>query len=170
MIIVDTALAARLQAGNPVRVAMAGAGYMARGIALQIITAMPGIRLVAISTRDAAEVAVTLPLHQSHGQPFAIGRNAQGYEQCDALPLGDAPQFSRGRTGARVDAKGPQIDCGLAGRRIGKAEHHPPVWKPERERLHALGIRNGPLVPVEVAALQVHHDPARSVGGLAGVR
>ena len=49
MIIVDTALAKRLQAGNPVRVAMVGAGYMARGIALQILTAMPGIRLVAIS-------------------------------------------------------------------------------------------------------------------------
>lgn len=55
MIIVDTALAARLQAGNPVRVAMAGAGYMARGIALQIITAMPGIRLVAISNRDVSK-------------------------------------------------------------------------------------------------------------------
>ena len=55
MIIVDTALAARLQAGNPVRVAMAGAGYMARGIALQIITAMPGIRLVAISNRDISK-------------------------------------------------------------------------------------------------------------------
>ena len=52
MIIVDTALSQRLQAGNPVRVAMVGAGYMARGIALQIITAMPGIRLVAISNRD----------------------------------------------------------------------------------------------------------------------
>jgi predicted homoserine dehydrogenase-like protein len=55
MIIVDTALAARLQAGNPVRVALVGAGYMGRGIALQILTAMPGIRLVAISNRDIAK-------------------------------------------------------------------------------------------------------------------
>jgi predicted homoserine dehydrogenase-like protein len=30
---------------------MVGAGYMARGIALQILTAMPGIRLVAVSNR-----------------------------------------------------------------------------------------------------------------------
>jgi predicted homoserine dehydrogenase-like protein len=52
MIIVDTALAKRLAAGNPIRVAMVGAGYMARGIALQIITAMPGIRLVAIANRS----------------------------------------------------------------------------------------------------------------------
>jgi predicted homoserine dehydrogenase-like protein len=55
MIIVDTALAKRAAAGNPVRVAMVGAGYMARGIALQILTAMPGIRLVAISNRTLSQ-------------------------------------------------------------------------------------------------------------------
>ena len=55
MIIVDSALAARLQAGNPVKVALVGAGYMGRGIALQIITAMPGIRLVAISNRNVGK-------------------------------------------------------------------------------------------------------------------
>jgi predicted homoserine dehydrogenase-like protein len=55
MIIVDTALAKRAAAGNPVRVAMVSAGYMARGIALQIISAMPGLRLVAISNRTVAQ-------------------------------------------------------------------------------------------------------------------
>ncbi|MCS6945888.1 MAG: NAD(P)-dependent oxidoreductase [Sutterellaceae bacterium] len=54
MVIVDVALAQRLQQGNPVRVGMVGAGYMARGIALQILTAMPGLRLVAISNRTVA--------------------------------------------------------------------------------------------------------------------
>lgn len=54
MIIVDTALDKRAASGNPIRVAMVGAGYMARGIALQIVTAMPGIRLVAISNRDVS--------------------------------------------------------------------------------------------------------------------
>jgi predicted homoserine dehydrogenase-like protein len=34
---------------------MVGAGYMARGIALQILTAMPGIRLVAIANRTLAQ-------------------------------------------------------------------------------------------------------------------
>lgn len=48
---VDTALARRLAEGNPIRVAMVGAGYMTRGVALQILTAMPGIRLVAVSNR-----------------------------------------------------------------------------------------------------------------------
>jgi len=55
MIIVDTALAKRLAERNPVRVAMVGAGYMARGIALQILTAMPGIRLVAVCNRTLAQ-------------------------------------------------------------------------------------------------------------------
>lgn len=54
MIIVDTALAKRLAANNPIRVALVGAGYMARCIALQIISAMPGLRLVAVANRTIA--------------------------------------------------------------------------------------------------------------------
>ena len=51
MIIVDKALEKRQQEGKPVRVAMVGAGFMGRGIALQIFTAAPGMELVAISNR-----------------------------------------------------------------------------------------------------------------------
>jgi predicted homoserine dehydrogenase-like protein len=51
VIIVDTALEERRKAGDPIRVAMIGAGFMARGIALQILSAVPGIRLVAIANR-----------------------------------------------------------------------------------------------------------------------
>lgn len=51
MIIVDKALEKRQQEGNPIRVAMIGAGFMGRGIALQIFTAVPGMELVAISNR-----------------------------------------------------------------------------------------------------------------------
>lgn len=51
MIIVDTALARRAEAGNPVRVALVGGGYMARCIALQFATAVRGMRLVAIANR-----------------------------------------------------------------------------------------------------------------------
>lgn len=54
MIIVDTALEKRQQEGKPVRVALIGAGYMGRGIALQLI-GMVGMRLVAISNRTIAE-------------------------------------------------------------------------------------------------------------------
>lgn len=55
MIIVDTALRKRLAEGNPVRVGMVGAGYMGRGIALQILSAMPGLRLVAVANRDVSQ-------------------------------------------------------------------------------------------------------------------
>ncbi|MDP9491638.1 MAG: 3-hydroxyacyl-CoA dehydrogenase NAD-binding domain-containing protein [Actinomycetota bacterium] len=51
MIIVDRALEERAREGNPIRVAMVGAGFMGRGIALQILSAVPGMRLVAISNR-----------------------------------------------------------------------------------------------------------------------
>jgi predicted homoserine dehydrogenase-like protein len=51
MVIIDTALKQRELAGNPIRVAMVGAGFMARGIALQIIQSVPGMHLVAIANR-----------------------------------------------------------------------------------------------------------------------
>jgi predicted homoserine dehydrogenase-like protein len=51
MIIVDTALEKRQAEGNPIRVAMIGAGFMGRGIALQICNSVPGMELVAISNR-----------------------------------------------------------------------------------------------------------------------
>lgn len=55
MIIVDTLLARRLAANDPVRVALVGGGYMARCIALHIVTAVKGMRLVAICNRTVAK-------------------------------------------------------------------------------------------------------------------
>ncbi len=55
MIIVDTALAKRQKENNPIRVGLVGAGYMGRGIALQILTAVPGMELVAIANRHLAD-------------------------------------------------------------------------------------------------------------------
>jgi predicted homoserine dehydrogenase-like protein len=55
MIIVDRALSEREHAGNPIRVAMVGAGFMGRGIALQILQFVKGMRLVAISNRHLEE-------------------------------------------------------------------------------------------------------------------
>ena len=52
MIIVDTALAKRQAENKPVRVAMVGAGFMAKGIALQICNYVPGMELVAIANRN----------------------------------------------------------------------------------------------------------------------
>lgn len=55
MIIVDTALQKRFEQGNPVRTAIIGAGYMGRGVALQIISAFKGMKLVAVSNRTLSE-------------------------------------------------------------------------------------------------------------------
>ncbi len=55
MNLVDTALAKRHEEGNPVRVALCGAGYMGRGIALQILTGVRGMTVCAISNRTLSE-------------------------------------------------------------------------------------------------------------------
>jgi predicted homoserine dehydrogenase-like protein len=62
MIVVDRLLERRREEGRPVRVAMVGAGFMGRGIALQIATAVPGMELVAIANRtvDKAREAFAL--------------------------------------------------------------------------------------------------------------
>lgn len=57
MIIVDKALEARAEANNPIRVGMIGAGFMARGIANQIVNTTRGMKLVAISNRTVAKAA-----------------------------------------------------------------------------------------------------------------
>ncbi|GAA3995286.1 NAD(P)-dependent oxidoreductase [Hymenobacter fastidiosus] len=51
MILVDKALAERQRRGNPIRVAMVGAGFMGRGVARQICRYVPGMELVAIANR-----------------------------------------------------------------------------------------------------------------------
>jgi predicted homoserine dehydrogenase-like protein len=54
VILVDRALDQRQRDGRPVRVAMIGAGFMGRGVALQIVQRTPGMDLVAISNRHLA--------------------------------------------------------------------------------------------------------------------
>lgn len=51
MIIVDTALQRRADEGNPVRVALVGAGFMGRGLTNQVVNSVPGMQLVAIVNR-----------------------------------------------------------------------------------------------------------------------
>ena len=51
MILVDTALQRRAAEGRPVRIGLVGAGFMARGVALQIALSVPGMRVAAIANR-----------------------------------------------------------------------------------------------------------------------
>jgi predicted homoserine dehydrogenase-like protein len=55
VIIIDKALEERHRENNPIRIGLVGAGYMGRGIALQIIGFTRGIKLVAISNRTISE-------------------------------------------------------------------------------------------------------------------
>ena len=54
MIIVDTALRKRHEAGNPIRVALVGAGFMGRGFVNQVVNSVPGMQLAAICNRTLA--------------------------------------------------------------------------------------------------------------------
>ena len=60
MILVDRALAERERSGNPVRVAIVGAGYSGRNIAYQIVHSFPGLRLVAMANRTLAAAHAAL--------------------------------------------------------------------------------------------------------------
>ncbi|MGB7630095.1 MAG: hypothetical protein WBM29_03320 [Candidatus Deferrimicrobium sp.] len=55
MIIVDTALEKRERERKPISVGLIGAGYMGRGIALQLLTPLVGMRLVAIANRTVPD-------------------------------------------------------------------------------------------------------------------
>src|SRR6201997_5373590 len=52
MMMIDRLLAERVAQGNPVRVAMAGCGFMGRGLVNQIVNSVPGVTLAAIAVRS----------------------------------------------------------------------------------------------------------------------
>lgn len=101
MIIVDTALEKRAAQGNPVKVAMTGAGYMGRGIALQIEQYLPGMQLVAISNRSIdkailayAEAGIDQPNrvetvgqleHSIHNGEYAVTENPELICQAEGI-------------------------------------------------------------------------------------
>jgi predicted homoserine dehydrogenase-like protein len=57
MILVDDALKARQDAGNPIRVGVVGAGFMCQGLTNQIAHSVPGMRVAAISNRKVERAA-----------------------------------------------------------------------------------------------------------------
>ncbi|RWX50820.1 putative homoserine dehydrogenase, contains C-terminal SAF domain [Candidatus Electrothrix marina] len=55
MIIIDTALNKRQKENRPIQVGLIGAGFMGRGIALQILRSVPGMRLAGVVNRTLSE-------------------------------------------------------------------------------------------------------------------
>jgi predicted homoserine dehydrogenase-like protein len=82
MIIVDNALRKRHEEGRPITVGMVGAGYMARGIALQLLTVMRGMRLVAICNRTIAQAESVYA--QAGIEPQRAGDSVSSLEQAIA--------------------------------------------------------------------------------------
>lgn len=103
MIILDTALRAREADGRPIRVGLVGAGFMARGLANQILNVTPGLRLVAIFNR---RVERALDVYRDAGtsiEPVVAGRQdalEDGIRQGQPVVAGDAMLLCRS----------PQID------------------------------------------------------------
>ena len=60
MILVDREMERRQREGNPILVAMVGAGYIGQAIALEIITGIVGMRLVAVANRTLARAEKVL--------------------------------------------------------------------------------------------------------------
>jgi predicted homoserine dehydrogenase-like protein len=100
MIIVDTALAKRQAEGRPIRVGMVGAGFQGSGIALQILTATPGMILAAVANRhiepalacfrqvdieaERCESQAELEAAIARGQP-AVTEDALALAQADGI-------------------------------------------------------------------------------------
>ena len=89
MIIVDSELKKREAQGNPVRVAMIGAGFMGRGIALQMANFVKGMKLVAIANRhiDGARQA-----YQEAGVENA--KTVETVQQLEALIAAGTPAIT----------------------------------------------------------------------------
>lgn len=84
MIIVDNALRAREAAGQPIRVACIGAGFMGYGLTNQIINSVAGMRMVAAFNRNGGRA---LDMFAYAGRPDAIMANTSG-EVEDAIRSG----------------------------------------------------------------------------------
>jgi predicted homoserine dehydrogenase-like protein len=74
MIIVDRALAARKESGNPIRIGLMGAGFMGQGLTNQIAHSVPGMEVVAIYNRNCERA---LKVFGYAGRDDAVVANSQ---------------------------------------------------------------------------------------------
>jgi len=75
MILIDTALQARAAAGNPIRVGLLGAGFMAQGLTNTIVNSVPGMCVVAIYNRRAERASHA---YEYAGVPDSLVATSQG--------------------------------------------------------------------------------------------
>lgn len=93
MQIVDTELEKLEARGTPIRIGIVGAGYMGRSIALQLLTPLAGMRLVAVANRTLSRAR----------QAYREG-GAAGTVECNSLSQLDEA-IARGRPAITGDAQ-----------------------------------------------------------------
>jgi predicted homoserine dehydrogenase-like protein len=129
MILVDKRLEELERAGTPVRIAMIGAGFMARGIALQFATAVRGMRLSCIVCRTLEKGLAALEAAGFRGSRAV--RSAQELEQAIADEVPAVTQDYR----IAVDC--PQIHAVLEV--TGSVDYGAQViWRTIEQRKHAV--------------------------------
>ncbi|MGB3830202.1 MAG: Gfo/Idh/MocA family oxidoreductase [Ornithinimicrobium sp.] len=80
MIITDTLLARRQEQGVPVRVAIAGAGFMAKGLINHIVNTVPGMDIAAVFARSPEQAEHALELAGRTGEEVRHVSDASGID------------------------------------------------------------------------------------------
>ena len=89
MIIVDTALQRREAEGQPIRVAVVGAGFMARGLVNQITNSTPGMIVAAVVNRTVAKA------ERAYAEAGVVGaRSVSTLAETDAALVAGVPVFT----------------------------------------------------------------------------
>jgi predicted homoserine dehydrogenase-like protein len=84
MILVDNALKAREEQGNPIRVAMLGAGFMGQGLTNQIVNSAQGMSMVAVQNRHLEKA---IHVYRYSGLKDIVEAKTQGQME-DAIRAG----------------------------------------------------------------------------------
>jgi len=103
VILIDDALRAREEQGKPIRVGLIGAGFMAHGLANQIVNSVPGMRVVAIYNRRVERAVETFSY-------ASADRAAVVVETQDALEDALRKGLPAATADAMLLARSPQID------------------------------------------------------------
>ncbi len=90
MVIVDKALEAREEQGNPIKVAILGAGFMAQGLTNQIVNSVPAMSMVAIYSRKPQKA-----LHVLHYSGLENPIEAVTQNQLDDAIRAGKPAFTQ---------------------------------------------------------------------------
>ncbi|MGV1008024.1 MAG: NAD(P)H-dependent oxidoreductase [Dermatophilaceae bacterium] len=85
MIITDRLLAERDQAGSPVRVAIAGAGFMAKGLLNHILNTVPGMTVAAVYARNPEKAVAALELAGARADDIRPGATGAGVDAAVAV-------------------------------------------------------------------------------------